>query len=377
MAAEVFAYQQRNCVVFSRQTEFSSIDEESVTFNGYALRRSRSNFSDGLHSREEFVIANESEQAFSVQGSTDVVEFVLDRGEARLLEARSRAGDCIYCASPLTAALTRNLKVYERRVHFREHSLSEAVRVCQACGWWVFDCHTLEDVSRVSTSSSTYRYYGKLKAYDVASSDVPIAELKRWLSNHPERVTDTDPFRFEALIADVFGDVYGDVEVVHLGGRKDGGVDLKLVRGDRVEAIVQIKRRANLDRAESVSVVRELNGVLLHQGVNKGIVVTTARRFSPEARKEATSTGASLARYGVELRAFDDIIGMLNLSRRADDEHLLAEITSNHVPHRREVIALHERAERGESPEIETQRQFYKRQAEERIAQRERYKKEG
>jgi hypothetical protein len=76
--------------------------------------------------------------------------------------------------------------------------------VCRACGWWIYDCHTLQDCRRAFCNSYTYRYYGKLKTYDVASADVPLAALKRWLVTHPEAVIETDAFRLEALIADVF-----------------------------------------------------------------------------------------------------------------------------------------------------------------------------
>jgi hypothetical protein len=40
---------------------------------------------------------------------------------------------------------------------------------------------------------------------------------------------------------------------------------------DRVEAIVQIKRRTHLERAESVSVVRELNGVYVNTVTQKSM----------------------------------------------------------------------------------------------------------
>jgi hypothetical protein len=49
--------------------------------------------------------------------------------------------------------------------------------------------------------------------------------------------------------------VMGDCEVVHLGGRKDGGIDIKAVRGDGRTTLIQVKRRSDFGRREGVQVI--------------------------------------------------------------------------------------------------------------------------
>lgn len=62
-------------------------------------------------------------------------------------------------------------------------------------------------------------------------------------------------------------------------------------------------------------VVRELNGVLFREGLSKGMVVTTARGYSPAARRETAVKTETSETYEMELLSFDDIVGMLRINR--------------------------------------------------------------
>ena len=66
---------------------------------------------------------------------------------------------------------------------------------------------------------------------------------------------------FERLITNCLRNHYGDaLDIIHVGGRKDRGIGLILINVANEKMLVQLKKRKNRFRAESVSVVRELNG---------------------------------------------------------------------------------------------------------------------
>jgi restriction system protein len=77
-----------------------------------------------------------------------------------------------------------------------------------------------------------------------------------------------------------FGQLDGGLEILHSSpenGLDAAGNDANLLRGGRILFMV---RRSN--KPLSISVVRELFGMVIHEGATKGILVTTAD-FTPEA----------------------------------------------------------------------------------------------
>jgi restriction system protein len=89
----------------------------------------------------------------------------------------------------------------------------------------------------------------------------------------------------EQLVAAVFAESFR-CEVRHVGGTADRGTDLFLVLGDSVVPI-QVKRRTQPGRTESVSVVRDLLGVIFRDQRRAGIIVSTADHFSKHAQRDA------------------------------------------------------------------------------------------
>jgi hypothetical protein len=213
-----------------------------------------------------------------------------------------------------------------------EHYLdfSETLHCCPQCGWWALESESHCNIEYVGDGGgyfqNSYRLISAVsRRYDLSRSDIPIQELRRWLKKHPDHVAHVDPFLFEKLMADCFSDFYKDARVFHIGGRRDKGIDLKIVGNDDEQIIVQIKNRKKRISAEGVSAVRELNGVLFREGVPRGIVVTTARRFTKDAFAEtrlnwALPPGAPFDRYRVELFARSDVIDLLNLQTQRHPE---------------------------------------------------------
>lgn len=192
-----------------------------------------------------------------------------------------------------------------------EPSLGQYLFVCEHCGWW-------QVVSGGGgyglKSCKTHR--GRLKEYPVNSLDVPLGELRAYLRKHPSDVAFVDPTVFERLMGDCLRDKYNSSEVVHVGGTADRGIDLILVRLDEGPRLVQVKRRSDLTSAEGVQVVRELNGVLFRDNIAKGMVITTASRFTKPALDETSIWTPTGQTYDMELLAYSDLVELFDVKPR-------------------------------------------------------------
>jgi hypothetical protein len=233
---------------------------------------------------------------------------------------------CLFCHAHLEEAPeSEQLGRFDRpNDEYFTGFLFQVMLTCSVCGWWVLVQQDFQHANACSNSlERTYELRacssGKAKVYSVSDADVPLDELRRWLSKHPDHVAHTDAFHFERLMASCFRDSFPNAEVIHLGGRRDHGIDLKLIQTEMGTVLVQVKRRANLERNESVQVVRELNGVMLREGVPRGIVVTTAKGYTKDAKEEAAHVQRAyhdsdrFSRYRVDLLAFDDVVKLLEL----------------------------------------------------------------
>lgn len=237
---------------------------------------------------------------------------------------------CIYCNQPLMYdehyALQHDVKDEHEAYRFGEigvgndfYSLVESMFVCSSCGWWKHVSSVGRKARYYYNSGRSWKFngrmwttsYGKLKSYSIDAPHIPLNELRRYLKKNFADIAFVNPTVFEKLIADCFRDHYPDCNVMHIGSVGDGGIDIKLVKGQKIEALVQVKRRSNLDATEAVKTIRELNGALLREGVVRGIVVTTAARFSSQAHTEASPKQDSLARYKVDLIALPDVFELL------------------------------------------------------------------
>ena len=159
-------------------------------------------------------------------------------------------------------------------------------RLCRGCGWW-----DAEESLVLDQEAGSNHYVAKsihrrpvLREFSVGAGDAPLEGLIRHIASHPDELRDISPRQLEDLVGAVFGE-YMDCEAIHVGGPNDEGVDLLLVGGDQKYA-VQVKRRYR-DAAEAVSGVREFIGAMLLQGIIRGLFVTTANRYSPQAEAAA------------------------------------------------------------------------------------------
>lgn len=201
-----------------------------------------------------------------------------------------RVTQCIYCRSAMEVMAYDDLSV------------------CRQCGWWT------EVVGSKGFGWADCKWNdGKLKTYDIASLEVPLSELRSYLRRHPDDVAHVNPFHFERLVADCVKDSYKDSQITHVGGTRDRGIDFLLAQATGETWIVQVKRRANIRATEGVDAVRQLNGVLFREGAARGMVVTTAARFSPDAISETRVSTPTKAKYEMRLLAYPDLVDLFDI----------------------------------------------------------------
>lgn len=119
--------------------------------------------------------------------------------------------------------------------------------------------------------------------------------------DNPELVRKLDPFIFEELVAELFE--HDGYEVVLTPKRGDGGKDLYVYKSDDklgTAFVVECKRYLP-PRKVGVQIARQLLGVVQHERVSGGVIVTTSY-FTRDADEFARTLP-----YQLFLRDFDDL----------------------------------------------------------------------
>lgn len=216
--------------------------------------------------------------------------------------------------SDLTAFEDKRLKPYRTRYQ------------CINCGWWGIEMgghYYGEDYGK----HIRYHISGTQKKFSVSDSDVNLDDLVFWLKRNNKEITKVDPFKFEELIADCLRNLYSECEVKLVGGRKDRGIDIYIAQKNDFPILVQVKRRSQIDKSESVSTIRSLNGVLFREGTPYGAIVTTSRKFTQPVFDEIESVQAKknppFERYSMKLIAHAQVTEML--TQLKNDEKSYAE----------------------------------------------------
>ncbi|MFZ1415873.1 MAG: restriction endonuclease [Defluviicoccus sp.] len=180
---------------------------------------------------------------------------------------------------------------------------------CLTCTWWGLHWYksTIEDGTPFEDN---YALWGKIKEFDVSDMSMPIDALRHYLTLKPDLLYNVNPHAFEKLIASCFSD-YFDCEARHVGGPGDGGIDVILLDKDN-PTLIQVKRRQSAEHVEEVKTIRELLGVLLLENAYRGMVVTTANRFSKAAKNALSRPQLIDFGYKIELYDYDSVLSVLN-----------------------------------------------------------------
>lgn len=144
---------------------------------------------------------------------------------------------------------------------------------CPLCAWtftWEQDTHGYYNTPTTEATTSL------LRALDINSADLRLAELGAHLTKHSQRLFDLSPVRFEQLITGVFSEL--GFSAVHTGKSGDQGADIVLFKDDRTErwGIVECKRYSEL-RTVKPEVLRALVGAAVDFDVRRAYLVTTGR----------------------------------------------------------------------------------------------------
>jgi restriction system protein len=112
---------------------------------------------------------------------------------------------------------------------------------------------------------------------------VPANRPTKWSADVLNRM---DWKRFEALTAAYYKHLGFRAETIQCG--PDGGIDVKLFRGDESSPAAIVQCKAWMNRQVGVKPVRELLGVMVHNKVESGVFLTTSN-FTADAHEFAKS----------------------------------------------------------------------------------------
>lgn len=135
-------------------------------------------------------------------------------------------------------------------------------------------------------------------------------ELVSYLAQHPEKMYDMQPRRFEELVAELFRAKGYEVELTPR--TRDGGIDIRAVhRSDIGTSLFLIEcKRYGPDHPVTVEIVRGVYGVAESEKATRGIIVTTSR-FTRDAQAFQAQN-----QYRLELAAFNRLKEWLREYRR-------------------------------------------------------------
>ena len=221
--------------------------------------------------------------------------------------------NCKMCGSPLHLAASHSTdQACASTDHDRYLLVANA---CDYCGWWYslekWDSYSYEQADE-SIQIRKLFFKGIIKKFDLSQTAVPTDLLRRYLATHIEDFRYLHPRKFELLVRDIYRDFFS-CEVKHVGGPGDNGVDLFAIIGDQ-SYLIQAKRRANPDRAESAATVREFIGTLIAHDATRDHIFTTASHYSNSAFSLPACEGVRRHNIDIELKTLGDIFQMLRVA---------------------------------------------------------------
>jgi restriction system protein len=237
----------------------------------------------------------------------DHVDVEMGDDPVGLLISRSfRTRRCPNCSLNFTSYRTERPKLTARDLiePMPVFTQTQILFLCRHCGWWQVKSEgMIFDKGKVASKGvrGAYEYHALLEEIDISSNDVMLEDLKTHLTQKWNDWRFINASKAEQLVADILkdylgGDVYQATANTNM---RDGGIDLFVCASDgQIRAAVQVKRRQSRT-VESVQDVRNFVGALVVEGYDKGIFVTTAGRFSPQAK--AASESSHLERHDLNL----------------------------------------------------------------------------
>ena len=223
---------------------------------------------------------------------------------------------CPYCSTKLLKVKNQILQQNSCRDY--------CLWYCQNCRFWQARLYS-DPYLACMPPPDHWAYLSKLRKFNKNLPEGCSEELAVYIRAHPNLLYSFDPTHFEKFVADVFRANYVNAEVLHVGKPNDGGVDVLLIDAEREQWLIQVKHRETPDIAERVSTIRDILGAMVVKGIGRGIVVSTANRFSPHAIQAAAK--ARVGPYGMTVQLVDSGIFNMMLDPVLPDRPWLSPIT--------------------------------------------------
>jgi len=192
---------------------------------------------------------------------------------------------------------------------------------CSTCGWWELNNQVEEAkdyIDKVDTLNWEFLKHAVVKRYNLEPHEPPLAELVREISANPKFLYHMHPRKFEQIAQYVFSSVY-QCNVLHVGQSHDGGIDLIAVDSDS-PILIQVKRRSSPTASEAVSTVREFIGAMYLNDARRGVVLSTAKKFSREAQDSADKMLVSRKFDNFDLVDYKSFCSMLGVVKEQGGE---------------------------------------------------------
>jgi hypothetical protein len=149
---------------------------------------------------------------------------------------------------------------------------------CPHCCHWRFKA--CEAMAGCMTPVGLINARSVARTFDTPIPDGCAAEVAQQLRRDPTFWHNMPPRDMERFVADIFRANYRCAEVVHVGKPGDLGIDVLFVDAGGNDWLVQVKRRERPGAVEGFDSLQRLLGTLALEGKVRGIIVTTAGRFS-------------------------------------------------------------------------------------------------
>lgn len=212
-------------------------------------------------------------------------------------------GICPFCQSRFKQYVHEpRLTSYKKQ----EEAMKRRLHLCNSCGWWQLNLEGEFELNGKKQVALWWELHHAILVHiDISSNDAAIEDLKTHLARCWDDRKYISDHKAEDLVAGILKDHYKcDIHRVTANANSaDGGIDLFLVEDNgKIHSAVQVKRRINRS-VEAVKEVRDFVGALLLEGLEKGIFVTTAKRYSTPAQR--IPKNPNLAKHKLELELID------------------------------------------------------------------------
>ena len=162
---------------------------------------------------------------------------------------------------------------------------------CKTCGIWIAEEYLVGEDFKYAV-----QLVGGLGFYRTPDQ-LPAEDMIAFLTLQRTRMSEIPPKDFERLVAEFLRSEWEPCEVRHLGSAhypRDTGIDLLLITTEE-DYLVSVKHhpkhlQEGRRRLEGVKFIRELNGVLFRENKIKGILVTSAKGYTRQAKEEISTT---------------------------------------------------------------------------------------